>query len=471
MIAASTDNLSLEEMDRQCVMHPLTDLNAHASAASAPQIITGGKGIHIYDRNGRDLIDGFAALYCVNIGYGRTEIAEAIYEQARKLAYFHAYRGTSNEPLIRLSHRILSLAPVNMSKVFYGMSGSDANETQVKIAWHYNNVLGRPKKKKIISRERAYHGSTIMSGSLTGLPRFHANFDLPLDIVRHTVAPHHYWGAKPGMDEADYAKTCAEALDAMIEKEGPDTVAAFIAEPVMGTGGIVPPPEGYWNNVQQVLKKHDVLLIADEVVTGFGRLGTQFGCDYYKIEPDLITVAKGLTSAYLPLSGVIVGERVWDVLKQGSERFGPFSHGFTYSGHALGAAAALANLDVIANEDLVENAGITGSLLNSRLHEEFDDHPLVGEVRGVGLLAAVEFVANKQDKTRFDAGLSIGAEVTARCLERGLIARAMPGGDILGFAPPLCIAPDEVEQVVEIATGAVADITDQLVREKSWKAA
>ena len=269
----------------------------------------GGKGIHIYDQNGRDLIDGFAALYCVNIGYGRTEIAEAIYEQAKQLAYFHAYRGTSNEPLIRLSHRILSLAPVSMSKVFYGLSGSDANETQVKIAWHYNNVLGRPRKKKIISRERAYHGSTIMSGSLTGLPRFHANFDLPLDIVRHTVAPHHYWGAEPGVDEAGYARACAEALDEMIEKEDPDTVAAFIAEPVMGTGGILPPPDGYWSHIQQVLKKHDVLLIADEVVSGFGRLGTQFGCDRYDIEPDLMTVAKGLTSAYLPLSGVIVGDR------------------------------------------------------------------------------------------------------------------------------------------------------------------
>ncbi len=471
MNAVSTDNLSLEEMDRQCVMHPLTDLNAHASGASDPQIITGGTGIHIYDQTGRDLIDGFAALYCVNIGYGRTEIAEAIYEQAKKLAYFHAYRGTSNEPLIRLSHRILSLAPVDMSKVFYGMSGSDANETQVKIAWHYNNVLGRPKKKKIISRERAYHGSTIMSGSLTGLPRFHANFDLPLDMVRHTVAPHHYWGAEPGVDEAGYAKACAEALNEMIEKEDPDTVAAFIAEPVMGTGGILPPPDGYWSHVQQVLKKHDVLLIADEVVCGFGRLGTQFGCDYYDIEPDLMTVAKGLTSAYLPLSGVIVGNRVWDVLKQGSEKFGPFSHGFTYSGHALGAAAALANLDVIANEGLVENAGLTGSLLNARLHEEFDDHPMVGEVRGVGLLAAVEFVADKQSKTRFDAGLTVGARVTARCLELGLIARAMPGGDILGFAPPLCITTDEIERVVEIAKGAVADITDELVRDESWKAA
>ena len=467
----STDNLSLEEMDRQSVMHPLTDLQAHASGANEPQIITGGQGIHIFDQNGRDLIDGFAALYCVNVGYGRTEIADAIYEQAKKLAYFHAYRGTSNEPLIRLSHRILSLAPANMSKVYYGMSGSDANETQIKIVWYYNNVLGRPNKKKIISRHRAYHGSTIMAGSLTGLDRFHKNFDLPLPGVLHTEAPHHYWGAEPGMSEREYARHCADALDAMIEAEGPDTVAAFIAEPVMGTGGIVPPPQDYWQLVQEVLNKHDVLLIADEVVCGFGRVGVQFGCDLYDIEPDLMTVAKGLTSAYLPLSGVIVGQRVWQVLETGSEKFGPFSHGYTYSGHALGAAAALANLDLIEREGLVENAATVGNFLRQRLHEAFDDHGMVGEVRGVGLLAAVEFVADRAKKTRFDETLAVGKRVTERCLEKGLIARAMPGGDTLGFAPPLVITSDEVEHVVEIAKSAVGEVADELVRDSAWQAA
>ncbi|MGE4562733.1 MAG: aminotransferase, partial [Rhodospirillales bacterium] len=444
------NNLSLEEMDRQSVMHPLTDFHAHTSGATKPQIIEGGQGIHIFDQDGRDLIDGFAALYCVNIGYGRTEIAEAIYEQAKKLAYFHTYRGTSNEPLIRLSHRLLSLAPANMSKVFYGMSGSDANETQVKIVWYYNNVLGRPGKKKIISRQRAYHGCTIMAGSLTGLDRFHKTFDLPLGPVLHTLAPHYYWGAEAGMSELDYAKRCAEALDVLIESEGPDTVAAFIAEPVMGTGGIVPPPKGYWQLVQEVLDKHDVLLIADEVVCGFGRVGANFGCDLYGIRPDLVTVAKGLTSAYLPLSGAIVGKSVWDVLEQGSEIHGPFSHGYTYSGHALGAAAAMANLDVIDREGLVANARDMGGLLRQRLHEAFDDHPMVGEIRGVGLLAAVEFVADRARKERFDPALSVGRRVTEACLEQGLIARAMPGGDTLGFAPPLVIRRDEIERIVEI---------------------
>ena len=466
-----TDNLSLEDMDRQSILHPLTDLQAHASGATKPQIIEGGQGIHIFDQDGRDLIDGFAALYCVNIGYGRPEIAEAIYQQAKKLAYFHTYRGTSNEPLIRLSHRLLSMAPDTMSKVFYGMSGSDANETQVKIVWYYNNVLGRPDKKKIISRQRAYHGCTVMAGSLTGLDRFHQAFDLPLGPVLHTQAPHYYWGAEAGMSERDYARSCAEALDALIEAEGPETVAAFIAEPVMGTGGIVPPPDGYWQFVQEVLAKHDVLLIADEVICGFGRIGANFGCDVYGIKPDLMTVAKGLTSAYLPLSGAIVGERVWDVLEQGSETYGPFSHGYTYSGHALGAAAAMANLDVIDREGLVANARDMGDYLRQRLHEAFDDHPMVGEVRGAGLLAAVEFVADRTRKERFDPNLAVGQRVTAACLELGLIARAMPGGDTLGFAPPLVIRREEVERVVEIARAAVDKVTDGLVREKAWNAA
>lgn len=466
-----THNLSLEDMDRKSVMHPLTDLKAHASGAVKPHIIETGKGIHIFGQDGRDLIDGFAALYCVNIGYGRTEIAEAIYEQAKKLAYFHTYRGTSNEPLIRLSHRLLSIAPANMSKVFYGMSGSDANETQVKIVWYYNNVLGRPDKKKIISRQRAYHGSTIMAGSLTGLDRFHKTFDLPIGPVLHTEAPHYYWRAEAGMSELDYARHCADALDALIETEGPDTVAAFIAEPVMGTGGIVPPPESYWQFVQEVLDKHDVLLIADEVVCGFGRVGANFGCDLYGIRPDLMTVAKGLTSAYLPLSGAIVGQRVWDVLEHGSEDYGPFAHGYTYSGHALGAAAAMANLDIIDQEGLVANARDMGSYLLQRLHETFDDHPMVGEVRGVGLLAAVEFVADPARRVRFDPALSVGKRINEACLEQGLIARAMPGGETLGFAPPLIISRDEVEHIVEITSTAVDKVANALLRENVWKAA
>lgn len=460
----------LKQADRDNVFHPFTQLHDHASGKSGgPRIIDSGQGVRINDSEGNSLLDAFAGLYCVNVGYGRREIADAIYEQAQKLAYYHTYVGHSNEPVIRLSERIIDMAPEGMSKVYYGMSGSDANETNVKLVWYYQNVLGNSQKKKIISRLRGYHGATIMSGSLTGLPVYHKAFDLPLPQVRHTVTPHYYWHAEAGMSEEEFSQYCADELEKMIVREDPDTVAAFIAEPVLGTGGIIPPPKGYWAAIQKVLKKYDVLLIDDEVVCGFGRVGAAFGADVYDIEPDIMTVAKGLTSAYLPLSGSIVGERVWRVLEEGSDRIGPNGHGYTYSGHALGAAAALANLDIIEKEKLADNARDTGAYLQQRLHETFDEHPMVGEVRGIGLLAALEFVADKRRKVRFDPNLKVGARVSAAALAEGVIARGMPHGDILGFAPPLVISRGEVDEVVEATHRAVDMVTDQLVREGAWK--
>jgi len=464
-------SLSLEELDRRTVFHPSTHLKDHAAGKGGTRIIESGRGIRIQDAAGQSLIDGFAGLYCVNVGYGRTEIADAIHEQARKLAYYHTYVGHSNEPTIRLSARVIGMAPEGMSRIYYGMSGSDANETQVKIVWYYNNVLGRPEKKKIISRQRGYHGSGIMSGSLTGLPLFHEAFDLPLPQVKHTVAPHYYWGAEPGMSEREFSAWCAQQLEELILDEGPESVAAFIGEPVMGTGGIIPPPEGYWEAIQEVLSRYDVLLIADEVVTGFGRIGADFGAYVYGIRPDLITVAKGITSGYFPLSGVIVGDKVWRVLEEGTERMGTFGHGWTYSAHALGAAAALANLDIVEKERLGDNARDTGEYLQRRLGEAFGEHVLVGEVRGVGLLAALEFVADRERKTRFDADAKVGQRVAAACLERGLIARPLPHGEILGFAPPLVVTREDVDAIVEIARGAVDKVTDELVREGRVNAA
>ncbi len=462
----ASHNLSLEEMDRQAVLHPFTHLKDHASGRlGTPRIIDGGHGIYVRDHGGREVIDGFSGLYCVNVGYGREEMARAIYEQAQKLAYYHAYVGHSNEPAIRLSDRLVRMAPAGMSKVFYGLSGSDANETQIKIAWYYNNVLGRPQKKKLIARQRGYHGATIMSGSLTGLPFYHTAFDIPVRAVLHTTAPHYYWGSHSGESEVDFSARCARELEQLIVEEGPETVAAFFAEPVLGTGGIIPPPEGYWPAIQAVLRKYDVLLVADEVVCGFGRVGAPFGSMLYGIEPDLITVAKGLTSAYVPLSAAIVGDKVWTVLEQGSDTYGVFSHGYTYTAHPLGAAAALANLDIVEREDLGGNARDTGAYLLARLRETFGDHPLVGEVRGIGLLAALEFVADRGSKARFDPALKVGARISAAALEEGLIARALPHGDILGFAPPLVITRAEVDALVERTERAVAQVTDALTRE------
>lgn len=460
---ADQSRTSLETADRQSLLHPFTMLRPFANGdLGAPRIMESGKGIRVRDQRGVELIDAFSGLYCVNIGYGRTEIADAMHEQARKLAYYHSYAGHSSEPAILLAQKILSLAPPGMSKVFFGLSGSDANETQVKIVWYYNNVLDRPQKKKIISRLRGYHGATIVSGSLTGLPFYHTAFDLPVSGILHTTTPHHYWHGEPGMSELDFSRRCAEDLERMILEEGPDTVAAFIAEPVLGTGGLIPPPEGYWAAIQPVLRKYDILLIADEVVCGFGRTGAPFGSTLYDMTPDLITVAKGLTSAYAPLSASIVSDKIWKVLAEGSDKFGPFSHGYTYTGHPVCAAAALANLRIIEEEDLTGNAREVGGYLQQRLHETFSGKPFVGEVRGVGMLAAIEFVADPIAKTRFATERKVGAQLSAACLERGVIVRAMPQGDILGFAPPLVATRRDIDTIVDRVASAVAAVSATL---------
>lgn len=453
----------LLNIDRNSVFHSSTHLKQYAAGELPGRIITGGKGIRITDSEGIELIDGFAGLYCVNIGYGREEMAEAIYEQAKKLAYYHTYVGHTNEALIELSDRILKMAPEGMSKVYYGLSGSDANETQLKLVWYYNNARGLPRKKKIISRDRGYHGSSIASGSMTGLPIFHAHFDLPLERIKHTIAPCYYRREVENMSEIEFSQFCADQLEALILREDPDTVAAMIAEPVLGTGGIVPPPKGYWQAIRQVLDKYDILLIADEVVCGFGRLGSSFGSTHYDMKPDLMTVAKGLTSAYLPLSGVIIGKKVWEVLEDGTDQWGAIGHGYTYSGHPMGAAAALCNLDIIEREHLVENSHDVGQYLQQRMNATFADHPLVGESRGVGLLHGLEFSSDKSHRAHFDPSLKVGPQIAAACLERGLIARAMPHGDILGFAPPLIATKSDIDQMVDITEQAINQVMDKLV--------
>lgn len=453
----------LFEQDRAHFMHPSTHAHDHASGALKGRIITGAEGIRLRDHEGRELIDAFAGLYCVNIGYGRTEVADAIHRQAKELAYYHTYVGHSTEAIIELSSRIIDWAPAGMKKVYYGLSGSDANETQVKLVRYYNNILGRPLKKKIISRDRGYHGSGIMTGSLTGLPSFHQHFDLPVEGVKHTVCPHWYRKAPAGMDEQAFVRYCADELEQLILAEGPDTVAAFIGEPLMGTGGIIVPPKGYWKAIQAVLDRYDVLLIADEVVCAFGRLGSKMGSQRYDIRPDLITTAKGLTSAYAPLSAVIVGEKVWNVIEEGSQKAGPMGHGWTYSGHPICAAAALANLDILERENLTENAEVVGAYLNRRMRETFEGHPLVGEVRGDGMLCAVEFMADCEARTAFDPALKVGPQVSAACLERGMIARAMPHGDILGFAPPLVLNQEDAEKIVAITKAAVDEVAGKVL--------
>lgn len=457
------DIKEISKMDRGSVLHPFTQLHEHVTGKSGgPTIMEGASGIRIRDADGREYIDALAGLYCVNIGYGRKEVAEAIARQAHKLAYYHSYAGHTTDELAKLSDRLIKLAPGHMSKVFYGLSGSDANETQVKLVWYYNNLRGQPKKKKIIARERGYHGSSIVSGSLTGMSFYHDNMDLPVARILRTGAPTYYWGAQPGETELQFSKRRAQELEQLILQEGPETVGAFIGEPVLASGGMTPPPEGYWAAIQAVLAKYDVLLIADEVVTGFGRTGEMFGSDKYNIKPDLITIAKGLTSAYAPLSASLVGRKVFEVLEAGADKVGVFSHGYTYSGHPIGAAAANATLDILEREDLPGNAARVGEYFQKALREAFSESPIVGQVRGVGLMAAVEFVADPQKKERFDTNLKIGARVQNAARERGLIVRAMAHGDIVAFTPPLTLTKAEADEIVGIAREAASQITGEL---------
>ncbi|MCK1712654.1 aminotransferase [Bradyrhizobium sp. 143] len=461
-----TDIKKIAELDRSTVLHPFTQLKEFAGGKIGdPTIITGGKGIRIEDAQGHSYIDGFAGLYCVNIGYGRTEVAEAIARQAYNLAYYHTYAAHTTEELAILSDRLVRMAPGKPSKVFYGLSGSDANETQAKLVWYYNNLRGQPKKKKIISRERGYHGCSVISGSMTGMSFYHDHMDLPFPGILHTGSPHHYWGAEPGETEEAFSRRRAAELEELIVGEGPETVGAFIAEPVLGTGGITPPPAGYWKEIQAVLNRYDVLLIADEVICGFGRTGADFGSTLYGMEPDLVTVAKGLTSGYVPLSGAIVGERVYAVMEEAAERVGAFSHGYTYSGHPIAAAAANAVLDIVEKERLSDRARIVGSHFQKRLMERFGQLEIVGEVRGVGLLGAIEFVADRQTKRRFNPELKVGARVSKAARDRGLIARAMPHGDILGFAPPLVVSEAEIDEIVDLAYRAMKQVMDELAKE------
>lgn len=451
-------NDHLDQWDRDHFFHPSTHLGQFARGEVSNRIITGGKGVYIEDRDGNRLLDAFAGLYCVNVGYGRPEIADAIATQARELAYYHAYVGHGTEASITLARMIAERAPDNLNHIYFGLSGSDANETNIKLVWYYNNILGRPRKKKIISRWRGYHGSGLMTGSLTGLELFHKKFDLPLQPVLHTQAPYYFRRTDLSMSEADFVAHCASELEALIEREGAETIAAFIGEPALGTGGIVPPPKGYWQAIQAVLSKHDILLIADEVVTGFGRLGTMFGSLHYGIEPDIITIAKGLTSAYAPLSGSIISDKLRAVLERGSDENGPIGHGWTYSAHPIGAAAGVANLELIDRLRLVENAGETGGYLNAAMHEALSGHPNIGDIRGEGLLCAVEFVEDKAERRFFDPTRKVGPAVAAALLGYGVIARAMPQGDILGFAPPLCLTQGEADIVVDKTRKAVIDV-------------
>jgi len=450
---------SMEARDVGNILHPYT--NARKHLANGPVIIERGEGVYVFDTQGKRYIEGLAGLWSVAVGFGEERLVAAATRQMKKLPYYHTFGHRSNEPAIELAERLVEMTPKRVQKVFFTNSGSEANDTVIKLLWYYNNARGKPAKKKIVSRLRAYHGITVASGSLTGLPWNHRGFDLPLPGFVHVGCPHLYRYGQQGEDEEAFATRLADELEAVIEREGAETIAAFIGEPVMGAGGVIVPPRSYWQKIQAICRKHDIMLVADEVITGFGRLGMPFGCDLFGIEPDVMVLSKQLTSSYQPLAAILISDEIFQGVADNSDKVGTFGHGFTASGHPVATAVALENLNVIKERRLMEHAAEMSTVLQEGLRK-FEQHPLVGEVRGVGLIAGVELVADKQARAKFEPAGSAGATLFAKAHERGLILR--PIEDTLAFCPPLIINEAEISQMLSIFGAALDETAASLGR-------
>ncbi|WP_428486409.1 aspartate aminotransferase family protein [Rhodopila sp.] len=449
--------------DIATVLHPYTDLQAHQEVG--PVVIARGKGVRVWDEAGKDYIESVAGLWCASLGFDNERLVQAATNQMRKLPFYHAFTAKSHEPMIDLAEMLIARAPVPMSKVFFANSGSEANDSAIKMVWYLNNALGRPKKKKIIGRLNGYHGITIGSASLTGLPYNHRSFDVPLPGFLHTMTPHFYHGALAGESEDDFATRCADELEKLILAEGPDTVAAMWAEPIMGAGGVILPPRGYFPKIQAVLRKYDVLFVADEVICGFWRTGNYWGSQTLDIQPDILVCAKALSSSYLPISAVMVNETVFQALAQESHTIGTFGHGFTYSGHPVPAAVAIETLKIYDELEIGAHVGAVGPHLQTELRRRFADHPMVGEVRGTGLIAAVELVADQATRTNFDPKAKVGGRLTRLCEDNGVISRTT-ANDSLCFSPPLIISKDEIDDMLDRVSKSLDELTVQLRREQ-----
>jgi 4-aminobutyrate--pyruvate transaminase len=453
---------NLATRDVETLVHPYINLAAFRD--SGPLIIERGQGVIVYDTDGKPYIEGMAGLWCTALGYGNEELVETAAAQMRKLSFAHLFTGKSHDPAIELAEKLKEIAPVPISKVFFCNSGSEANDTQVKLVWYLNNALGRPNKKKIISRMKAYHGVTLVAASLTGLPGNHRDFDLPLPGFLHAGCPHHYRFAEAGESEEQFATRLAAELDALILKEGPDTVAAFIAEPVMGAGGVIVPPKSYFEKIAAVCGKHDVFLIDDEVICGFGRLGTMFGCEMLGFRPHSLSIAKAMSSAYLPIAGVMIPEAMYQALLAESRKIGVFGHGFTYGGHPVSAAVALKAIEIYQRDRIVEHAAARAPQFQARLGA-LAAHPLVGEARGLGLIGGVELVADKRTKRSFAAQHGVGARAVAFAEAEGLIVRSVIG-DVITLCPPLVIASEEIDALFDRLTRALDRTLDWVTRER-----
>ncbi|HUZ65030.1 MAG TPA: aspartate aminotransferase family protein [Acetobacteraceae bacterium] len=443
-------------------LHPYTDLRAHLE--TGPMVISRGEGVRVWDETGKEYIESVAGLWCASLGFSNERLAKAAYAQMLKLPFYHSFTAKSHEPMIDLSEMLIERAPVPMSKVFFANSGSEANDTAIKMIWYFNNALGRPRKKKIIGRLKGYHGITLAAASLTGLPANHRSFDVPLPGFIHTMTPHFYHEGLPGETEEAFATRCADELEKLILAEDPETCAAMFAEPIMGAGGVIVPPAGYFEKIQAVCRKYDILFVADEVICGFGRTGNYWGSQTLNIVPDMITCAKALSAAYLPISAVMVNDRVFQALADESHAIGTFGHGYTYSGHPVSAAVAVETLKIYDEIDMVGHVREVGAHMQRELRRRFAGHALVGEVRGTGLIAAIELVADKAAHKNFDPKLKIGARLSKLCEQHGVIGRAMTN-DSFAFSPPLIITRAEVDEMLNRVGKALDELTAQMRRE------
>jgi len=434
---------STAQRDIDSLIHPYTNLKAHQG--TGPLVITRGEGVYVYGEDGKKYIEGMAGLWCTSLGWSEQRLIDAATTALQRLPFYHSFTHKVPDVTVDLAEKLLEIAPVKMGKVFFANSGSEAVDTALKLVWYVNNARGKPEKKKVISREKAYHGVTIAGASLTGLPACHNDFDLPIAGVLRTGCPHYYRFANPGESEEQFATRRADELEQLILSEGPDTVAAMFAEPVMGAGGVIVPPATYFEKIQAVLKKYDIMLIADEVICGFGRTGNMWGSQTYDLKPDMMTMAKALSSAYLPISALMVSDEIFADMVKESEKLGVFGHGYTYGGHPVACAVALETLKIYEERDTVGHVRTIAPVLQDGLRA-LQDHPLVGEVRGVGLVGAVELVKDKASRQGFNPKLGVGTKCAQFMQDNGVISRAM--GDTLAFSPPLIITADEITEML-----------------------
>ncbi|WP_181699138.1 aminotransferase [Chthonobacter albigriseus] len=435
---------NVQTRDVEALLHPYTPL--HTLRQNGPLVLESGKGIYVTDTQGNEYIEGMAGLWCAGLGFGDEELIEAATEQLKRLPYYHLFGGKGFEPAIELAEKLKAIAPVPIDKVLFCSSGSEANDTQVKLAWYLNNALGRPEKKKIISRIKGYHGVTVMSGSLTGLPNNHRDFDLPVDRVLHADCPHHYRYGEPGESEDDFVQRLAANLRDLIEREGPETIAAMIAEPIMGAGGVIVPPEGYFAAIQPILDEHEIMLIDDEVICGFGRTGNWFGATTMGMRPTTMSVAKQLTASYVPLSAVLIPGWIYEAFEAQAAKIGTFGHGYTYGGHPLGCAVGVKAIEIYERRNIVGRVQDLAPQFARRL-SRLRDHPLVGETRFKGLVGGIELVADKATKRSFPAQLGVGGRLARFGEANRVIIRAI--GDTLAVCPPMIITEDEIDELFD----------------------